>query len=199
MVYHRGIEKVLYSGKSASKFGQLIHCGDGKPRIVHFSVLTLSLDLEEAWYLTLTRGVKSNFGVCPICLCPGSEQHDIGKHWPRRTTENRRHLYNEVESLLQQPRNKGRVEDLLMKEGQYQIQVSCRAIDLDSHVHVPCASDNRMLFGISTTLIRTKQSHMIYYTPTTSGSLNAYSLGCLRNWKVATCSVGCCNSGTMRS
>lgn len=75
------------------------------------------MDMEEAWLITLTRGVWSNDGVCPVCFVPHDKQHDVKKHWPRRNTKHAQEVYKQALSLANQPRKLGKSEELLKKYG----------------------------------------------------------------------------------
>lgn len=121
---HAALRRVLASCSISSKFGNVIRCGDGKERVVYFAINAISADLDEAWKLTLTRGVTSSFGVCPICHVPKNCQHDLDQPWPLRNTAHARDLYNKATSLLSRPRNKGRAEKLLHDNGYYYAEVN---------------------------------------------------------------------------
>jgi hypothetical protein len=166
-VLHCALTKVLESCSISSKFGDIIHCGDGKERIIFFAINSLSADLDEAWKLTLTRGVRSTNGVCPICIVPKDEQHDISKCWPLRNTRHATEIVREAETIASQPRSKTRAEKLLREHGYYLITVSHSFLvwffqrDLLIVVH-------RMRSGISEMEIHTMHCPMITYILMTS-------------------------------
>ena len=88
------------------------------------AINSLSADLDEAWKLALTRGVRSTNGVCPICIVPKDKQHNLSKCWPLRNTCHAREVVGEAEMVAGRPCHKTKAEKLLREHGYYPMTVS---------------------------------------------------------------------------
>lgn len=107
-----------------AEHGREVLCGDGVRRRIYFAIHALSMDLDEAWKATLTQGVGSNAGVCPICEVPHEAQHDLTVCAPIRSATALREVVAKAKSLSQQRGKIGEAKSLLQEHGTYPLNVS---------------------------------------------------------------------------
>ncbi|KZT35401.1 hypothetical protein SISSUDRAFT_990606 [Sistotremastrum suecicum HHB10207 ss-3] len=72
-----------------------IECGDKKVRVLHPGFAIASMDYEEAAVESLNRGVMAKH-PCGACHVETSEQHETGRHFPRKTVFEMKRMLREA-------------------------------------------------------------------------------------------------------